>query len=179
MTAIAGLIHDGKVYIGGDSAGIAGWDLSIRADPKVFTVGPYVMGFTTSFRMGQLLRFAFDPPEHHEDVAVERFMVTTFIDAVRACLSAGGYATKASEREAGGTFLVGYRGRLWSISDDYQVGEPLYGIAAVGCGDNQALGSLHTSQEWPDPVRRLRTALDAAERYSAGVRGPFTIEREP
>ena len=53
MTAIAGLVHDGKVYIGGDSAGVAGMDLHLRSDPKVFTVGEFVIGYTTSFRMGR------------------------------------------------------------------------------------------------------------------------------
>jgi hypothetical protein len=179
VTAIAGLVHDGKVYIGGDSAGVSGWDLLVRADPKVFTTGPFVMGFTSSFRMGQLLRWSFQTPEHHEDVPDDKYMATSFIDAVRATLSAGGFAKKEAEREFGGTFLVGYRGRLWVVSDDYQVGEPRYGVAAVGCGDSQALGSLHTSQEWTDPTARLLCALEASERYSAGVRGPFTVVREP
>ena len=59
MTCIAGLVHDGAVYLAGDSAGCSGWDLTVRADPKVFVSGSYVMGFTTSFRMGQLLRSVF------------------------------------------------------------------------------------------------------------------------
>lgn len=179
MTAIAGLVHAGKVYLAGDSAAVSGWDLTVRSDPKVFVNGPFVMGFTTSFRMGQLLHWAFVPPEHHVDVTDDQYMATTFIDAVRSCLGAGGYAKKDGERESGGTFLVGYHGRLWVVGDDYQVGEPLYGIAAAGCGDNQVLGSLHTSQGWVDPTVRLLRAMEAAERYSAGVRGPFTVVCEP
>ena len=56
MTCIAGLVHDETVYLAGDSAGTSGWNLTVRADPKVFANDSYVMGFTTSFRMGQLLR---------------------------------------------------------------------------------------------------------------------------
>jgi hypothetical protein len=55
MTCIVGLRQGGKVFIGGDSAGISGWDVTVRADPKVFLSGPYAMGFTSSFRLGQLL----------------------------------------------------------------------------------------------------------------------------
>ena len=50
MTAIAAIVQDNVVYIGGDSAGVGGYSLEVRKDPKVFITGPFVMGFTTSFR---------------------------------------------------------------------------------------------------------------------------------
>lgn len=177
MTCIAGLVHNGRVYIGADSAGIGGWDLTIRADEKAFTTGPYVMGFTDSFRMGQLLRYSLTPPEPTEDL--QRFMVTAFVDAVRGCLKAGGYARKENEQESGGAFLVGVRGSLFVVCGDYQVAEPADQMAAVGCGAQVALGALYATQWSPEPGNRLDTALRAAERLSAGVRGPFTIVREP
>jgi hypothetical protein len=31
----------GNITMGADSAGISGWDLTIRSDPKVFITGPY------------------------------------------------------------------------------------------------------------------------------------------
>jgi len=37
-------------------------------------------------------------------------------------------------QEAGGTFLVGYRGRLFRVDSDYQVGESVNNYCAVGCG---------------------------------------------
>lgn len=180
MTAIAGLIHDGKVYIGGDSAGVAGMDLHLRSDPKVFTVGGFVVGYTTSFRMGQLLRFSFQPPFHRPDVDTYRYMVTEWVDAIRACFKGGGFATTKEGAEVGGTFLVGYRGRLFFVGSDYQVGECADGFAAVGCGDNQCLGALWATRESKmKPEARLELALGAAERFSAGVRAPFLVVREP
>jgi hypothetical protein len=174
MTCIVGLVHDGKVYVGGDSAGVGGYDLTVRADKKVFRNGEFVMGFTSSFRMGNLLQHALTPPRWHPDDDVHKYMVTDFVDAVRTCLKKGGYATKESEAEVGGTFLVGYAGRLFTIHGDYQVGEGLDGYAACGCGDTIALGSLYTSKG--NPRSRVLTALAAAERFSAGVRAPFHIE---
>ena len=35
MTCIVGLVHEGVVYIGGDSAGVGGMSLTVRADEKV------------------------------------------------------------------------------------------------------------------------------------------------
>jgi ATP-dependent protease HslVU (ClpYQ) peptidase subunit len=174
MTAIVGLVHGGVVHIGGDSAGVDGWSLTIRADAKVFRNGPYVMGFSGSFRMGQLLRYALAPPE--PDGELEPFMATTFIDAVRKCLKEGGWASKENEREEGGVFLVGVHGRLFCVCNDYQVGEAADGYAAVGCGDDLALGALYaTARSRMAPQKRLRLALEAAERFSSGVRGPYAF----
>lgn len=176
MTAIAGLVHDGKVYIGGDSAGVSGLDLRVRADPKVFSVGAFVMGYTSSFRMGQLLRFRFTPPEHHDDVDTFRYMATDFVDAVRQTFKDGGWATTKDGAEQGGWFLVGYRGRLFTITTDYQVGESADGFDAIGCGDKQCVGALWaTRSSGMQPDDRIRLALSAAERFSAGVRGPFVV----
>lgn len=34
MTCIVGLVEASNIYIGGDSAGVSGYDLTIRADSK-------------------------------------------------------------------------------------------------------------------------------------------------
>lgn len=175
MTCIIGLVHDGRVYIGGDSAGIAGWDLTIRNDPKVFRNGPFLIGFSSSFRMGQLLRYSLKPPLHENGIDTGRYLTTTFIDAVRDCLKAGGYARKESEQENAGFFLLGYQGRLFRVDSDYQVGESLDGYDAVGCGSEAARGALYAAAHLP-PRKRIRLALKASEHLNAGVRGPFHIE---
>ena len=177
VTCIAGIVHDGTVYIGGDSAGIAGYALTVRADEKVFKKGEWIFGFTSSFRMGDLIRYSLAlpiiPPEldGHD---LRGIMVTEFVNALRSTLKSGGFAKKENEVETAGTFLVGVRGRLFEIDNDYQVGEPLDGYAAVGCGAEIAVGSLFTSTD-TNPHSRVLTALQAAERHSAGVRGPFHI----
>lgn len=173
MTCIAGLVHKGKVYIGGDSAGVYGLGLVVRSDEKVFRRGEFLMGFTSSFRMGQLLRFSLECKQQtdKDDYA---FMCTKFIDAVRACLKAGGYATMKDGAESGGGFLVGYRGSLYEVCSDYQVGILADGYAAIGCGEAIAQGSLYSTAKMP-PKQRILTALRAAERHSAGVRGPFLV----
>lgn len=172
MTAIVGLVQAGSVYIGGDSAGVSGLDLTVRADAKVFRKGRYLFGFTTSFRMGQLIRYSLSLPKPVGDL--DAFMSTTFIDALRDCLKTGGWAAKENEREEGGTFLVGVKGTLYTIYGDYQVAKAADGFAAVGCGHQIAHGALFaTADAKLPPRRRVRTALAAAERFSAGVRGPF------
>lgn len=174
MTCIVGLVEGDTVWIGGDSAGVAGYALTVRADQKVFRNGPMLFGFTTSFRMGQLLRYALTVPDHDPRADVDKYMATTFIDAVRECLKTNGWASKYHESEEGGTFLVGYQGQLFYIGSDYQVGRPLDGYHAVGCGGQLALGALFATPQLVGRAR-IEVALLAAERGSAGVCRPFHI----
>lgn len=173
MTCIVGLVHRGGVYIGGDSAGISGFHLTVRADEKVFRVGEFTLGFTSSFRMGQLLRYKLTLSAVPRRQSLHRYMSTVFVDSVRECLKAGGFLTVSNGVESGGDFLVGIRGQLFEVCSDFQVGQNSDRMAAVGCGREIALGSLYSTTG--NPVERLTTALKAAERFSAGVRRPFLV----
>jgi ATP-dependent protease HslVU (ClpYQ) peptidase subunit len=172
MTCIVGLVHDGDVYIGGDSAGVAGLSITIRADEKVFGNGPFIMGFTTSFRMGQLLRYKLAPPAQTVHQGDMEYMVTSFIDSCRQCFAGNGFGDK--DASVGGNFLVGYKGKLYNIEGDYQVGIPKLNYDAVGCGSDLALGALFAT-EGLSPEERINAALAAASTFSAGVAPPFTI----
>jgi hypothetical protein len=173
MTCIAALKHKGKVYMAADSAGVAGYNLTVLRSPKIYRVGDFLFGFTSSFRMGQLLGHKLKVPKQTGG-DVEQFMCTVFVDAIRECFRTGGFMTKSSEAEAGGEFLVGYRGRIFKVCSDFLVAEARLPFDACGCGQDVALGSLFSSEG--DPKERLRLALKAAERFSGGVRGPFLVK---
>lgn len=174
MTCIVGLEHGGKVYIGGDSAGVAGLSLSVRADEKVFVKAPFVFGFTSSFRMGNLLRYSFNVAEQDSKKSDHEFMCTWFVDAVRKSFKDGGFAEVQNGVDRGGTFLVGYRGRLYHVQGDFQVGMTAAPYDAVGCGEDLALGAMAASA-LKEPRARIEQALGISEQFSAGVRGPFTV----
>lgn len=174
MTCIVAVSDGEDVWMGGDSAGIDGFDLVLREDAKVFCRPPFVMGFTSSFRMGQLLQYALLVRAQPAGMPDHEYMSTRFVDDVRACLKDGGYARKTDEAEAGGTFIVGYKGQIFVIADDYQVGLNRADFAACGCGYQIAHGSLCETGRLP-PEQRVLRALAAAERFSGGVRGPFSV----
>jgi ATP-dependent protease HslVU (ClpYQ) peptidase subunit len=174
MTCIIGLIDKGDVYIGGDSAGVAGLSITIRNDEKVFGNGPFIMGGTSSFRMLQLLRYKFSPPAQTIHQSDMEYMVTSFIDACRQCFSQNGFGDK--EATVGGTFLVGYKGSLYTVEGDYQVGIPNTLYDAVGCGADLAMGAMYAT-EGMNPKDRITKALSAASTFNAGVAPPFTIMR--
>ncbi len=180
MTCIVGFANEKKMILAGDSAGVGGYDITIRNDPKVFSLkqskGPDVLiGFTSSFRMGQLLMTMRVP---RDDVGQPfGFMLAQFVPAVRKLFAQGGFMSKENGREEGGTFLVGYRGKLFTINGDFQVGEPADQYDAIGCGESFALGALDVllNQKCVDPQKALTMALQIAEKRSAGVRRPFRM----
>lgn len=178
MTCIVGLVHRNKVFIGADSQGTvhSSLDRCVRKDQKVFPVnGKFLVGCCGSFRQCQLLRYGFVPPEQREDIDDYQYMCTVFVDAIRKCLKEGGLAkVNNNQEESEGSFLVAYRGRLYEIESDFQVGEVAEEYNAVGCGAAYALGSMYSSQI-VDPHKRITKALEASERFSAGVGGPFVI----
>lgn len=174
MTCIVAIVEDGKVTIGGDSAASTGYQVTVRNDTKVFQNGDFLFGSCGSARMCDLLHYALEVPTQPDDMDTSKFMRTVFIDALRECFSNKGYTQKFSEQEYGGTFLVGYKGKIYGVYNDFQVGDFIDGYAAVGCGDEIALGVLYATHN--DPVEyRIKTALEAATYHCNGVRPPFTI----
>lgn len=174
MTCIVGITDGKTVTIGGDAATANSSFITASSVPKVWEQDGWAFGFTSSWRMGQLLRWAFAPPPLTEG-PLERYMVVDFVNAFRMCLADGGWLKKKDDVEEGGCFLVGHAGRLFRIDDDFQVNEATNGYDAVGCGDYFALGALHATDPKLPAKERATKALLAAEAFSTGVRGPFTI----
>ena len=176
MTCVLGIVHNDRICLCADSASAGGWwKLELRKDPKVFRIGNMLIGFTTSWRMGQILRYQLELPEYHASTDTHEWMVTNFIEAVRECLKTGGFSNVKDNVETGGDFLVGFSGKLFKIEDDFQVGETLKNYAAVGCGADLALGSLYATSRMKSVRRRAEIALEAAEKFSAGVARPFNF----
>lgn len=176
MTCIVAVAEEGIVTIGGDSAGSSGPFTRLRADAKVFRKDNFVMGFTSSFRMGQLLRYSLSVADRPRSMDGEEYMSTWFVSAVRTCLKNGGYARVNEGVEEGGTFLVGYEGRIYGVHDDYQVGCPVEPYEAVGCGVYHALGALRVMEPQKlSAPSRVRKALDVAAFFSNTVSPPYTV----
>lgn len=173
MTAIVGYIDKEGVYIGGDSAAISEDDLSynIIGDEKVFTKGDFIFGYSTSFRMGQLLRYKLKIPAHPKGMDNHQFMITLFVDAVKRCFEDNDYTEMMTEE--GGCFMVGYKGKIYVVLSDYQVAIPKENYTALGCGELIARGAMYASTE-KDPIKKIEIALNAAVTFSMGVKPPFS-----
>lgn len=178
MTCIVGLRHAGRMYLGGDAAGSRGGYLHTLVAPKVFRRGPYLIGYTSSFRMGQLIQYGTKLPipgdKDRRDIL--KYMCLTFVPWLRELFKNGGYLEKEKEAEVGGEFLVVVAGRLFSIQEDFQVSESASGFDACGCGMYIAWGALAGMERTKiRGTSRVRRALEIAERFTQGVSRPFTI----
>lgn len=198
MTCIVGLVaENGAVWVGGDSAITSDrWDLRFTRSPKVVRrqvpqVGtlleaptrPLLLGTAGAARMRQLLSCALEVPGHPDGMPVETYLATLFVDAVRACFKAGGYARRESDQEQhDGIFLLAYAGHLVTVTSDYLVFESRDTYEAIGSGGELARGALAALESVGRctldylPRRRIEIALLAAARHNASVAGPFHIE---
>lgn len=180
MTCIVGILDKKKkrVYMAADSMGSSGWTAVTRADKKIFRNGDFLFGCAGSFRMISIIRYSFKPPKHPKDMPVDEYMNTLFIDELRDTFRKGGFLTeKDGVHIMDGEFLVAYRGHLFSIDGDFQVGTSATDYAACGGGWSVAVGSLFTTTQFMDsPKLRLQVALEAAEEHVTSVRGPFIFE---
>jgi ATP-dependent protease HslVU (ClpYQ) peptidase subunit len=179
VTCIVGLKHGNKIFIGGDRCGAEGYSVMARNESKVFIredslKRPYLFGYTSSFRMGQLLEFGLKIPDFVYGPLM-KYMVSEFMEAVRSCLKDGGFSTIDKNEELGGCFMVACHGTLFRVDSDYQIFRS-EDFMAVGCGEKFALGSLYATQEMElDPAFRIQEALDAAEHFSGAVMKPYDI----
>jgi len=174
MTCIIGLEHNGHVYIGADSAAQAGWKVRPTRLQKVFRRGPFLIGYTTSFRMGQILQHHLEVREPEKKESDDAFMVCAFIEAVRECLKDKGFTKIENNQEEGGFFLVGYAGTLYQVTGDFQINSSTEGLDAFGCGDDYALGAMKALEDLP-PRKRIKKALEIAAHFSGAVCAPFRV----
>jgi len=78
MTCVVGLVEDGTVYLGGDSAGTSQNDMDIYRTDKVFTRPPFIFGGAGSYRGIQLLKYELAIPEligYYNQVRIEMIII--------------------------------------------------------------------------------------------------------
>jgi ATP-dependent protease HslVU (ClpYQ) peptidase subunit len=181
MTCIVAIAQNGTVYMGSDHAASddkTGWIIS-RKEPKCFKVGQYAIAFTDSFRMGQILQYAWTPPKYtptKTNSGLDKFMRTKFIESVKQAFKDGGYGSigSSSDEDTGGIFIVGLEGRIFTIDEDFHVGENVVNYMAEGSGGQIALGALHATKNQKNPKLRIKAALEAATEFNMAVAGPYT-----
>lgn len=188
MTVIVGLVaEDGTIYMGGDSAATNNvGDQMLIENQKVFYPVKcpwYLIGFAGSFRLGQLLRYSLPRiPKPPKNADVQHFLSTVFVDGMRKCFKAAGFSKFSQHgQERGGFCLVGYKGQIYRIEDDYQVLVLASDYAALGTGQSFALGSLHSTEQVPSltPEERILMALKAAVANNSMCRDPLYIRTLP
>lgn len=187
MTCIVGMLKDGAVYMSGDHIGTDGYDVEVQKRSKVFRNGEFVVGYTSSFRMGQLLEHVWEPPKKPKDCKdPATFMVRYVVPSLIKLFEENKFMTTVSESDSskrsingqayGGEFLIGYKNRLFKIQSDFAVLECINGYDAIGAGEDFAKGAFCIIQSFIDSghdlpaATCLKSVLNAVEHHSALVK---------
>lgn len=176
MTCIVAICQDGKVFMGGDSGASDAESGSIAtvSSPKVFVKDEYIIGYAGNFRFGKFMQYAVELPKvpsWAKGDKIDEFVNGIFIASIRKQIAE--MALEEKEKDFG--LLIGLRGRVFELGDNYAAVEMSRGYNATGSGAEVATGSLYTTETWKDPIKRIKTALTASAEFNAFVRPPFTI----
>ena len=189
MTCIVGYVSEGAVYLGGDSS-ITLANLNVNSKTsKVFRNGEYIMGNCGSCRMGDILEYTFKPPKVKEGGEYDhKFMCTDFVDELMIAYGLAEFDPLKVDSEDnyvnGGAIIVGIRGRMFEICEDYSCIEYTDHHYAIGCGHNIARGAVYALDEENKklPKKQKKSAeyiveasLEAASYYMGAVAPPFNI----
>ncbi len=177
MTCIVAIEHEGKVWMGGDSAATRDDDIVCRSNEKVFINGEFIIGYSGSFRIGQILQYAFKPPKQNLFKQSDmEYMVVDFVDALRKTLKEKGAIMEEKEGEAHDSeFIVGYQGKIYVIESNFNIGRPLHNYASCGSGMDYAMGCLYNMPEELHITSKIEKALSASAEFCSSVRKPFSI----
>ena len=183
MTCIVGFVDENKtVWIGGDSCGADSWTKDNYDNQKVFMNGDFVIGYTTSFRMGQLLEYKWNPPKKNswqafKEMSDYKFILSEVVPSIISLFKDNGFIKEVSSEQSGGTFLLGFNGNLYCIQDDFAVLQRSRHYDSCGSGFCVALGSMYQNVKngEKDAKKILNDALHAASELINGVLPPFTL----
>jgi hypothetical protein len=170
MTVIAGLVHEGKVYMGGDRGMSDKGFIGSMASPKVAKVGPLLIGYSASQGTGLLAHLTTYPEPNYKNLL--GWLRVDFCDVLQK--SADLFKIDINTEDNGADMLVGVGGRLFEVTTlDWSVTE--YDQIATGDGYAYALGSLYSTRDWDSPRARVRDAIKAAVKYSPSCQGPVDV----
>lgn len=178
MTTIVGVVHSGRVHLGGDSCVSQGDSICLQGQPKVFAIGPVLFGIVGSGSWETALRSLTWARSPGDEKWLRDEVPARVREAVEAQVPEG---DERDDSEA----LLGFDGRLWMLESSGGLW-PLAGTwAAAGSGQDPARAVLRYTARLSvrkalalTPRARLAAALEAAEALTNGTRRPFKYVSE-
>lgn len=194
MSVVVGVRYRGGVILAGDAQWSGENSNRLSRQPKVHSLlDTLAIGAVGSGRFGQILQFHLtdgleDPFLPREGRDEEYWAVREFVPYVRAHTEEHGHLHIKHNAEHFGpsAFLAAIRGRLFLIESDFSVSEHSLPYEAVGSGEDNAIGVLHSElgKDWElgDPLptepraeRIARKAVEAACTFNNYVGGIITV----
>lgn len=184
MTTIVGLVHAGRIYMGGDSCVTEGDSIWLQGQPKVFALGPVLVGIFGSGSFESAMRsITWQRPPDGEGWLRDE-LPARVREVVEAQVPEDGSDADTRPRHESGA-MIGYRGKLWYLEASGALCPYAGTWAAAGSGADPARAVLRYTASRTvrkalalTPRDRLAAALEAAEALTANTRRPFKYVSE-
>lgn len=179
MTCIIGWSNGKEVHMSGDSGSFAGYEKYISKIDKVFVLNnEFLIGFAGSWRLGNILRYDFDPPVRVQGIDDLTYLVKYFIESLRETLKDKGYSIIDNNQEGldESLFLLGYKGNLYIIDSDFHINQTVDGVDSIGAGSKYCLAAFDALTEIKSIKQRMFKALDITVNRCTLVSKPYIYE---
>lgn len=177
MTCIVAIEHTDGVIVAADRCvTYGGYNIEIKAQPKIWRSGECIVGASGPVRLGNILR-TLDIPIHACGWDVDYWVVRDFIPACIALLAEHQYEKKTDGKaDSDGNILFVVRGRVYCIWSDWSWTRNTTGEYVIGSGYQNAAGSLSSTRTFVGNAKeRAIYALHAAAEHQSDVAEPFDI----
>ena len=176
MTCVVAIVDEDKnIHMGSDGLASDSHSQTIITDPKFFFVGEMLIGFAGSFRSAQVLQYQAFLPDRTELQEDLEYLIGSFIPAVRDVFAANGlYNVHDGAEIFEGEFLIGYRGKIYKMQNDFSLIHAVDDFAAIGAGGEVGNAVMYaTNQMQLTCYERLALALESSAYQISTVKAPF------
>lgn len=183
-TGILGLVHNGKVYMAGDTQGTsAKMEKYKEAIPKVMHLSEeIVVGSTWTWALIQELRYSFKVPKLNKTEDPYLYMFKKFAPAYEKLIEkiVKKYKIDDTDEDAmpkSAPSVVGVRDRIFKIYANGSITCDATGVSATGCAGEQLYVAAQVyKKEFPDTFSdHIQSIYDIVEKSNAGINNELDI----
>ena len=153
MTCIISYKQDGKVILAGDKAGSNGFSGHLSKEPKVFTNGDFMIGYTTSFRMGQILNHLWTAPKRKVDQNTVKYLYVDVIPSIMECFDDHNFGD--SKENKYGNFVMVYENEIYEVQGDMSMLQHDTDIVCVGSGEYHATAAVRVLLDYEHDDKKI------------------------
>ena len=180
MTCIVAFKTKLGTVVAGDLLGSNLYTKHLYSKSKVFSNSGYTMGYTYTFRFGQLMEYKLKPiyPSPN-DTDLTAFLVNNFIPAVLKVMETNKHLDNPGTEASSGTAIVEVKNRIFVLQSDLAILEHDK-FASVGCGKDMAEAIMLFHKPWnkvktyEDIEKFLTKLFKTVSEISCGVSKEFT-----
>lgn len=182
MTCIVGLKRPEGIYVGGDKKGSSSFCGEDRKKPKVWIKNNIIFGGCGSYRELQLMQYKLEIPKLYVGQPIDEYLYVNFIDAVKKCFKDNGAENvKDGVTKFYGEFIIGFKGELYCLQNDYGLLEPVDDFVCTGSGGYHSEAvmkylSKNSELKNMDPREAIQQAIIVASDYVLSVGSAIDIE---